>query len=146
MSQFVILFLLMVCIMSISVNSAKILVVAPMPSYSHFTVAFRLGKELSDRGHQVTTISPYPLQVPIENYRDVSVEENIEIMDGKLLFQCRNAYKCIVGCRRKENFLWKESTRHYRKYFVSVQDVLSDNSVHTSQPKRTKTYEFWGRI
>jgi UDP:flavonoid glycosyltransferase YjiC (YdhE family) len=81
MSQFVILFLLMICIMSISVNSAKILVVAPMPSYSHFTVAFRLGKELSDRGHQVTTISPYPLQVPMENYRDVSVEENIEIMD-----------------------------------------------------------------
>lgn len=53
-----------------------------MPAYSHFSLGFRLAKELADRDHQVTVISPYPQKTPIKNYRDISVEEHIEFVEG----------------------------------------------------------------
>nr|XP_023028475.1 UDP-glucuronosyltransferase 2C1-like [Leptinotarsa decemlineata] len=34
-------------------------------------------KELADKGHEVTFINSYPQQVPIENLKDISVEETI---------------------------------------------------------------------
>lgn len=54
-----------------------------MPAHSHFSLGFRLAKELADRGHQVTCVNPYPQKTPIKNYRDVSVEENVATIAGK---------------------------------------------------------------
>lgn len=65
-----------------AVESAKILGVFPMAAHSHFTLGFRLMKELADKGHQVTFINPYPQKKPIPNFRDVSVEGSISIMNG----------------------------------------------------------------
>nr|XP_972090.2 PREDICTED: UDP-glucuronosyltransferase 2B10-like [Tribolium castaneum] len=75
-----------------SAQSAKILVNAPMPAYSHFSLSFRLAKELADRGHQVTVINPYPQKTPIKNYRDISVEEHVEYIEElkKNLFGMNN--------------------------------------------------------
>ncbi|KAJ3652823.1 hypothetical protein Zmor_018755 [Zophobas morio] len=65
-------------------DGAKILAVFSMPSYSHFQLGFRIAKELADRGHQVTAISPYPQKTPIKNYKDVSLEELVPFVEGKL--------------------------------------------------------------
>lgn len=75
--------LLLFTILLWNAQCAKILVVFPMPAYSHFSLGFRLSKELADRGHQVTVISPYPQKNPIKNYRDIPVTENIEIIQGQ---------------------------------------------------------------
>lgn len=61
-----------------SAQCAKILIVFPLPAYSHFSVGFRLAKELADRDHQVTVISPFPQKTPIKNYRDVDVADQTE--------------------------------------------------------------------
>ncbi|RZC32879.1 UDP-glucuronosyltransferase 2C1-like, partial [Asbolus verrucosus] len=63
------------------VKSANILFVAPMPAHSHFTLVFRLAKELADNDHQVTVINPYPQKKPIKNYRDISVEEIVDYVE-----------------------------------------------------------------
>jgi hypothetical protein len=66
------------CSLQCSVNSAQILVISSMPAHSHYTLAFRLVKELADRNNQVTFISPYPQKTQAKNYRDISIEETID--------------------------------------------------------------------
>lgn len=61
----------------------QILGVFPWASHSHFSVGFRLMKELADRGHEVTFISSFPQKQPVKNLRDVSVEGFAEILKSK---------------------------------------------------------------
>lgn len=68
------------------VQSVKILGVFPMAAHSHFTIGFKLMKELADKGHQVTFINAYPQKKPIPNLKDVSLEGLVAIMNGKVLF------------------------------------------------------------
>lgn len=58
---------------------ANILVFAPMPFKSHFRGFQPLFKELAGRGHNLTVVSIFPLKTPLENYTDIpiSVDENI---------------------------------------------------------------------
>ncbi|XP_018563264.1 UDP-glucuronosyltransferase 2B37 [Anoplophora glabripennis] len=56
-------------------HGAKILAVFSMGAHSHFTLGFRLAKELADRGHEVTLINAYPQKKPIKNLREISVAE-----------------------------------------------------------------------
>lgn len=56
-------------------HGAKILAVFSMGAHSHFTLGFRLAKELADRGHEVTFINAYPQKKPIKNLKEISVEE-----------------------------------------------------------------------
>lgn len=44
------------------IDSAKILGVFPVPSYSHQQIFLNLAKELSFRGHEITLITPNPLR------------------------------------------------------------------------------------
>jgi glucuronosyltransferase len=67
--------LLLFVFLTWNVQCARILFVFPIPSYSHYQLGFRMAKELAERGHQVTSINPYPQKTPIKNYKDVSVEE-----------------------------------------------------------------------
>lgn len=55
-------------------NGARILGIFPMPVPSHFFIGHSIMKELAIRGHQVSVINPYPRQVPLKNYKDISVE------------------------------------------------------------------------
>ncbi|KAJ8961044.1 hypothetical protein NQ314_005973, partial [Rhamnusium bicolor] len=57
-----------------AVEPAKILGIFPTPAASHFTLGFRLMKELADRGHEVTVVNPFPQKTPINNYTDIPVE------------------------------------------------------------------------
>ncbi|KAJ8918834.1 hypothetical protein NQ315_011120 [Exocentrus adspersus] len=63
------------------VEPAKILGIFHIPATSHFTLGFRLMKELADRGHEVTMVSPFPRKEPIANYTDVPVESMDEALD-----------------------------------------------------------------
>lgn len=67
-----------------NVKSSKILVITTLPAHSHFTIAFRLAEELADRSHQVTFMSPYPQKISKQNLLDISLEETIPFVDGKI--------------------------------------------------------------
>jgi glucuronosyltransferase len=54
-------------------HGAKILGVFPLPGKSHFIVSSALMKELANRGHQVTVLSPFPEKSPIPNYTDIDI-------------------------------------------------------------------------
>nr|XP_022918225.1 UDP-glucuronosyltransferase 2C1-like [Onthophagus taurus] len=57
------------------IDSAKILGIFNMPSYSHFVLGETLFKELAKQGHEVTMMSAFPQKTPIKNYRDIYLEE-----------------------------------------------------------------------
>ncbi|XP_044268837.1 UDP-glycosyltransferase UGT5-like [Tribolium madens] len=81
MKNYVVFVFVLAIIFINETQTSEILVVAPMPSYSHFSIPFKLSKELAKRGHKVTCINPYPQKAPIKNYVDISVTENIEVME-----------------------------------------------------------------
>lgn len=58
-----------------------------MPAPSHFSIGFRIMRELADRGHQVSFINPFPQEKPIKNYRDISVK-GVEIIFAGENFLC----------------------------------------------------------
>lgn len=61
-----------------------------MASHSHFTIGFRLMKELADRGHQVTFINSYPQKTPIKNLKDVPVPGLKETLE-------EGGFLCVVS-------------------------------------------------
>ncbi|XP_044271529.1 UDP-glycosyltransferase UGT5-like [Tribolium madens] len=111
-----------------SAQSAKILVNFPMPAYSHFSLGFRLAKELADRGHQVTVINPYPQKTPIKNYKDISVEEHVEFIEElkKNLFGMNN-----MGFVSNINFLLMMCSNLTERTFINknVQQLLNSEEI-----------------
>jgi glucuronosyltransferase len=68
--------LLLVAVVSVS-ESAKILGLFPLPSKSHMAVNVAIVKELAERGHDVTVVSPFPEKSEIPNYKNIVLDENI---------------------------------------------------------------------
>ncbi|XP_063921440.1 UDP-glycosyltransferase UGT5-like isoform X1 [Zophobas morio] len=73
--------IILITVLEIGAESANILVVNSMPSYSHFIIPFKLTKELASRGHHVTSINAYPQRTKLPNYTDVPVVENIPLIE-----------------------------------------------------------------
>ncbi|XP_058834328.1 UDP-glucosyltransferase 2-like [Topomyia yanbarensis] len=63
--------LVMVCCQAVS--GYRILSIIGSPSRSHVIVQEALAKELARRGHQVTMVSPFPSEHPVDNYREITV-------------------------------------------------------------------------
>jgi glucuronosyltransferase len=63
--------LLLSTFVSYGAHGAKILGIFPLPGKSHFAVGSVLFKELANRGHQVTVLSPFPETSPIANYTSI---------------------------------------------------------------------------
>ncbi|XP_031347664.1 UDP-glucuronosyltransferase 2C1-like [Photinus pyralis] len=61
-------------------DTARILGVCPIPSYSHFVLSNRIFKELARRGHDVTVISAYSNDAPMDNFREVLVTDALDKM------------------------------------------------------------------
>lgn len=76
---------------------AKILVVFPMASHSHYILGFRLAKKLADRGHEVTYINAFPQKEPIKNLRDISTAE-IKELDSECHTNKFVIYYTIILC------------------------------------------------
>ncbi|CAK1600690.1 unnamed protein product [Parnassius mnemosyne] len=74
-----ILSVLLLCAFSNDVHSARVLGLFPHTGKSHQMVFEPLLRTLAERGHQVTTVSFFPLKDPIENYTDISLEGIYEI-------------------------------------------------------------------
>lgn len=80
------IFAVIVVFMCLSnVHCLKILGVFPMAAHSHFTIGFRLMKELADRGHEVTFINAFPQKKPIANLTDVWVDNLAPQLQSKYL-------------------------------------------------------------
>lgn len=56
------------------VHSARILAAILYPAKSHFVMYRTLLTALAEKGHEVTVISHFPLNSPVENYEDLSVQ------------------------------------------------------------------------
>lgn len=65
------------------VESSKILGICPAPAHSHFTLCFRLMKELADKGHEVSFVNSNPQKTPIKNLKDISVKETAGPISSK---------------------------------------------------------------
>lgn len=63
---------------TIVTRAANILVFMPLPLKSHFRGFQPLFEELSHRGHNVTVVSSFPLDRPINNYTDIGPFVNKE--------------------------------------------------------------------
>lgn len=56
-----------------STHSLKILGLFPNPAYSHFLVFNPIMRALSDAGHDVTVVSPFPDKDAPTNYQDLKL-------------------------------------------------------------------------
>nr|CAD7591387.1 unnamed protein product [Timema genevievae] len=65
-------------------HSANILGIFPFPARSHLILITSLMKELASRGHQVTVVSHFPQEKPLQNYTDIKLSFKMEsIFDSK---------------------------------------------------------------
>lgn len=71
--KFLVLLYTFTCIASFA-QAARILFLFPSPSKSHLIVVKGLSTTLAEKGHHVTVVSPFPLDKPMKNYRDIKVE------------------------------------------------------------------------
>lgn len=69
-------FLLLTVLFASCVQSYKILGVFPFPSRSHYHVGHSLMKGLAEDGHEVTVVSAFIQNRPIENYKEILLEHS----------------------------------------------------------------------
>lgn len=66
-----VIFCTVLCITTTITRAANILVFMPLPIKSHVRGFQPLFQELSNRGHNVTVVSSFPLDHPVANYTDI---------------------------------------------------------------------------
>lgn len=57
-------------------DGSRILIYYPTIGISHVLPVQALAKNLAERGHEITFISPFPLSKPVKNYRDIKLDFN----------------------------------------------------------------------
>lgn len=63
----------------------KILGIFPTMGRSHYITGGALMKGLANAGHEVTVISPFPQNKPLKNFRDITTDGILALMNSKLL-------------------------------------------------------------
>lgn len=79
-------------------NTSRILFLFPSPSKSHLIVVKGLSTTLAERGHDVTVVSPFPLDKPMKNYRDINVdvpEEMVKLSNSMVNKPNKNLFKAL---------------------------------------------------
>ncbi|XP_055316609.1 UDP-glucosyltransferase 2-like [Sitodiplosis mosellana] len=71
--------LLALCVIYQNVCSYKFLAVLPTTSRSHYYIGHNLMKALAEDGNEVTVISPFKQNKPINNYKEVFLEHSWEL-------------------------------------------------------------------
>lgn len=64
-------------------NAYRILGVFTFASYSHYALGSRLMKELAERGHDVTIITPFLEKNPPKYYKEIYLEGLAEEAESK---------------------------------------------------------------
>lgn len=52
-------------------NASRVLFLFPTPSKSHVIIVHSVSKTLAARGHEVTVVSPFPLDKKVKNHREI---------------------------------------------------------------------------
>lgn len=76
-------FCLLVCLLPGYLDAARILALYPIPRYSHYFHYLPYLKSLASLGHKITLVSPFTLQEPFNNIREIFVPELLEHNEGK---------------------------------------------------------------
>lgn len=58
-------------------KAANILILLPLPLYSHTNTFLPIFKELAKRGHNITMVSPYPQKQALPNWTDMTIDISI---------------------------------------------------------------------
>ncbi|CAH1390771.1 unnamed protein product [Nezara viridula] len=90
--------LVLLSLLTIKSEGSNILVLLPLPLYSHTNTFMPVFKELAIRGHNVTMVSPYPQKDSIPNWTEVII--NGTAAEEKL----GSAVKQMVGLNRYRFF------------------------------------------
>ena len=75
------------------VFSAKILAFLPVPAKSHHIVFRPLLEELAHRGHQLTVVSPFPVEKPVSNITDIYIHTQAEDVLKSKYFKIKVNFK-----------------------------------------------------
>ncbi|XP_044728748.1 UDP-glycosyltransferase UGT5-like [Chrysoperla carnea] len=125
---------LLICgalIFSQSVYSAKILGLSTSPSKSHTILAQALFKKLAERGHEVTMVSPYPLQKPPSNFRNIpmkDVKKEIFGMSG------HNSNEYLLEYNKGHYTRIKKVYDHgYNQSRLALEDPQLQNLIHSNE-------------
>lgn len=73
-----------VACLAAATDSADILVVAPIPTRSHYNVFDKLAVQLANRGHRVTVIAPFKQAKPVPNMEEIVLENLFEMLMGNV--------------------------------------------------------------
>lgn len=68
----------------------KFLAMLPTTSRSHYYIGQNLMKGLAEEGHEVTVISPFKVNKPIANYREVFLEHSWEMSRKSIVITSPN--------------------------------------------------------
>lgn len=70
---------------NIFVEGANILAIFPGSIRSHFLIGKVLFKELADRGHKITLISPFTITEPIDGIDEINLIGVQQIFEGNIV-------------------------------------------------------------
>lgn len=78
--KFVFGFLALLCLWTLPQQSDayKVLGVFPTMSKSHYMLGSKIMKELADKGHEVTVLTPFPMHKGVGNLTEVLVDGIVE--------------------------------------------------------------------
>lgn len=83
MSLLILLAVILCSQLLLTTNAARILAILAFPGPSQYEFIQPLLRELAKRGHHITSVNNFRQKEPIDNFRDVVVEENLHLFDGK---------------------------------------------------------------
>lgn len=72
---------LLILFITNSAFGARILFLFSTPSKSHMIIVHALSTALAEKGHEVTVVTPFPLEKPIKNHREIVVPFNSEVKE-----------------------------------------------------------------
>lgn len=84
--NFFMILLLQALICAPIIKSSNILIFIPSPWKSHTVSFYPLFLELAHRGHNVTTVTKFPIKNPPLNYTQVVTKYEMEFDSSKLVF------------------------------------------------------------
>lgn len=87
------LIFLMLCQTSVDAVSLKILGIFPHPGKSHFYFFHPILRELAERGHDVTVLSPFPDKNPPKGYHDLKLPADLVQNSVDIKVSNYNLYK-----------------------------------------------------
>lgn len=143
--------------------SARILAVLPIPAQSHHHLFRAVLKTLAERGHQIVSYTPLPMDKPVANYTEIhldtveSVGNTRELFFALLSISYLAGNMCLMGGRHATNHfaqfwvlhgrLHILSTCNYKVYGLSVLPTKRETLYSGSSLKvKTKLYSVYNIV